>query len=159
MNVIGKWKKNKFCKSSALFCNLYGHDRKFPFVPLFGGRKHRGNFNFFSESELGCGPQDSVGKFSYTFYFKRVDGNKREKVKKKKTRIHFDKTNCKLVWTNAENIRISWTNCMFTLQNIANLQGNGFTLDFGFKIYRDLTKSAHFQFEFTRCVCLRRLRN
>ena len=31
---------------------------------------------------------------------------------------------------------------LFTLQNIANLQGLGFTLDFGFKIYRDLNKAA-----------------
>ena len=32
----------------------------------------------------------------------------------------------------------------FTLQNIANLQGIGLTLDFGFRMYRDLTKSAVF---------------
>ena len=24
--------------------------------------KHRGKFNFFPESELGCGPQDFIGK-------------------------------------------------------------------------------------------------
>ena len=41
-----------------------------------------------------------------------------------------------------------------TLQNIANLQGTGFTLDLGFKIYRDLTKSATFQFGFPCCICL-----
>ena len=33
---------------------------------------------------------------------------------------------------------------LFTLQNIANLQGIGLTLDFGFTIYKDLTKSAVF---------------
>ena len=33
---------------------------------------------------------------------------------------------------------------LFTLQNIANLQGIGFTLDFGLKIYEDLSKSASF---------------
>jgi len=44
---------------------------------------------------------------------------------------------------------------LFTLQNIANLQDIGFTLDFGFKIYRDLTKSAPFQFVFTRCIYLK----
>ena len=44
---------------------------------------------------------------------------------------------------------------MFTLQNIANLQGRGFTSDFRFKIYRDLNKSALFQFRFTRCICLK----
>ena len=43
---------------------------------------------------------------------------------------------------------------MFTLQNIANLQGIGFTLDFGFKIYRDLTKLAPFSLGFTRCISL-----
>ena len=41
-----------------------------------------------------------------------------------------------------------------TLQNIANLQGIGFTLHLGFKIYRDLTKSATFQFGFPCCICL-----
>ena len=44
---------------------------------------------------------------------------------------------------------------LFTLQNIANLQGIGFNLDFVFKICRDLTKSASFQFGFTRCICLK----
>jgi len=73
----------------AFLYNLYEHDRKFPFATLFGGRKHRDKFNFFADSELGCGPQDSVGKFAYICHFKRVDGNKLEKVKKK-TRIHFD---------------------------------------------------------------------
>ena len=33
---------------------------------------------------------------------------------------------------------------LFTLQNIANLQGIGLTSDFGFRIYGDLTKSAVF---------------
>ena len=37
---------------------------------------------------------------------------------------------------------------LFTPQNIANLQG------IGFKIYRDLTKPAPFQFRLTRCICL-----
>ena len=41
---------------------------------------------------------------------------------------------------------------LFTLQNIANLQGMGFTLDFGFKIYRDLNKSAIVQFRFTHLL-------
>ena len=39
----------------AFLYNLYEHDRKFPFATLFGGRKHRDKFNFFSESEIGCG--------------------------------------------------------------------------------------------------------
>ena len=37
---------------------------------------------------------------------------------------------------------------LFILQNFENLQG------IGFKIYRDLTKSAPFQFGFTRSICL-----
>ena len=41
-----------------------------------------------------------------------------------------------------------------TLQNIANLHGIEFTLDVAFKIYRDLTKSATFEFGFTCCICL-----
>ena len=43
---------------------------------------------------------------------------------------------------------------LFTLQNIASLLGIGFTLDFGFKIYRDLTTSAPFQLGFRRCISL-----
>ena len=38
--------------------NLYDHDVKFPFVTLFGGRKHWDEFIFFSASELGCRSQD-----------------------------------------------------------------------------------------------------
>ena len=38
---------------------------------------------------------------------------------------------------------------LFTVQNIAILQGIGINLDFGFKIYKDLTKSAPFQLGFT----------
>ena len=62
--------------------NLYEHDRKVPFATVFGGRKHRNKFNFLSESELGCGPQDSVGKFTFICHFKRDDGSKRGNVKK-----------------------------------------------------------------------------
>ena len=57
----------------AFLYNLYEHNVKFPFATLFGGRKHRGKFNFFSESELGCGPQDSVGTFPYICQFKRAE--------------------------------------------------------------------------------------
>ena len=48
-----------------------------PFA-FWPGRKHRDKFNFFSESELGCGPEDSVGKFTYICHFMRV------KIKAKK---------------------------------------------------------------------------
>ena len=43
---------------------------------------------------------------------------------------------------------------LFALQNIAKLQDIGFTLDSGFKIYRDLTKLATFQFGFMCLICL-----
>ena len=55
------------------FLQLYEHDVKFPFARLFGGRKNRDKFNFFSESELGCSHQDYVGKFTYICHFKRVE--------------------------------------------------------------------------------------
>ena len=63
--------------------NLYEHNLKFPFATLFGGRKHRNLFDFFSESELGCGPHDPVGKFTNICHFKR-DERKARKLKKKK---------------------------------------------------------------------------
>ena len=49
----------------------------------------------------------------------------------------------KLISSNAEKY-LDKLEKLCTLQNIANLQGIGFTLDFGFKIYRDLTKLAPF---------------
>ena len=67
---------------------MYEHDRKVPLATMFGGRKHRNKFNFLSEFELWCGPQDSVGKFNFICHFKRVGVNKRGKVKKKKS-AHF----------------------------------------------------------------------
>ena len=48
-----------------------------------------------------------------------------------------------LVWPNVEKYPDKLDK-LFTLQNFANLQGIGPTLDFGFRIYRDLTKSAVF---------------
>ena len=61
-----------------------------------------------------------------------------------------------LIWSNAERYRYpNKLEKLYTLQNIANLQDFGFTLDFWFKIYRDLTKSAPFQFGFMRCICLK----
>ena len=113
-----------------------------------------------NESEFGCDPQDCVGKFTYICQFKRVDGNKRKKSSFKKMHIHFDifialavvvakapyshesdssiSVLLQLTWSNAEKY---WypnkLEKLFTLQNIANLQGFGFTLDFWFRIYRD----------------------
>ena len=43
-----------FARAARFSLQLYEHDVKFPFARLFGGRKNRDKFNFFSESELGC---------------------------------------------------------------------------------------------------------
>ena len=43
-------------------------------------------------------------------------------------------------------------NCLH-YKTFRNLQGVGFTSDFGFKIYWELTKSAPFQFGFTSYIC------
>ena len=116
-----------------------------------------------NESEFGCGPQDSVGKFTYICQFKRVAGNKHKKVfLKKRTHIliardvflalgfivakapysHESDSSIsillQLIWSNAEKYRYpNKLEKLYTLQNIANLQGFGFTLDFWFRIYRD----------------------
>ena len=80
-------KNNKFCRSSALYFTTCTNTtvnfllRRCLENEL--GRKNRDKFNFFSESEIGCSPQDSVGRFTFICHFKRVDGNKREKVLKK----------------------------------------------------------------------------
>ena len=62
-----------FALAGRFSLRLYEHDVKFPFARLFGGCKNRDKFNFFSTSKLGCGPQDSVGKFTYICHFKRVE--------------------------------------------------------------------------------------
>ena len=62
----------------AFLQNLYEHDVKFPFTTLFGGRKHRNQFDFFCESELGCGRQDPIGKFTYICYFERDERKARK---------------------------------------------------------------------------------
>ena len=75
----------------AFLQNLYEHDVKFPFATLFARRKHTNQFDFFSESELGCGRQDSIGKFTYICYFKRDERKARKFLKKKKTNKQTDK--------------------------------------------------------------------
>ena len=46
--------------------------------------QHRDKFSFFSESELaiGCGPQDSEGKFTYICHFKIIEINARKVLQK-----------------------------------------------------------------------------
>ena len=76
-------RNNKFCTCSAIFSyNLNELDIKFPFATLFGGRKHRDTFNFFSQSELAiwCGPQDSEGKYTYICHIKRIEINAKKNV-------------------------------------------------------------------------------
>ena len=60
-NSISKKKQQILHMQRAFLQNLYECDVKFPFATLFGGRKHRNQVNYFSESELECGPQDPVG--------------------------------------------------------------------------------------------------
>ena len=73
-------KNNTFCTCSRVY-NLYGHDVKFPFATLFGRRKHWDEFIFFSASELGCRPQDFVGKVQLYLPFKRVEVNAKKFLK------------------------------------------------------------------------------
>ena len=77
----------------AFLQNLYEHDVKFPFATLFAGRKHTNQFDFFSESELGCGRQDSIGKFTYICYFKRDERKARKFFLKKKNKQTNRQTN------------------------------------------------------------------
>ena len=107
----------------------------FFFATLFWGRKHRDKFNFFSDSKLGCGPQDSIGKFTYICYFKRVEKT-RKTWQKKRAIILIAREVCVvlsvvvakapyiheidssiLVYPNSyekrrKSIRIHWTNCL-----------------------------------------------
>ena len=98
MSPISKWKNNKFCTSSALFFTTCTNTtvKKFSFATLFGGRKHRGNFNFFADSELGCGPSARLRKGSSPIFaiLRECTEKNPKKLKKnkakQKTRIHFD---------------------------------------------------------------------
>ena len=56
MSPISKRKKQQILHVQRAFSyNLYEHHRKkFPFVTLFGGRKHKDKFNFFADSNLGA---------------------------------------------------------------------------------------------------------
>ena len=90
MSPISKRKRTKFARPVRFSLQPVRTRPKMPFATMFGGRKHRSKFNFLSESELGYVPQDSVGKFTFICHTKRGDGNKRGKVKKKKSAFHFD---------------------------------------------------------------------
>ena len=122
----------------------FARPTRFPFQPvrtrryiffflatLFWGRKHRDKFNFFSESELGCGPQDSTGKFTYICYFKRVETTRKTWQKKKRAIILIAREVCVvlsvvvakapyiheidssiLVYPNSYDWTNCWTNCL-----------------------------------------------
>ena len=101
---------------------------------MFGGRKHGGNFNFFSESELGCGPQDSVGKRSspvFAILRELTPINAKKFLKNrafiliarnvfvalavgvaKAPYIHESYSSI-LVYCKRKSIRIRWTNCLY----------------------------------------------
>ena len=158
-------KNNKFCTYSALFVTTCTKRTLNFLLQRCFEDKHRGKFNFFPESELGCGPQDSIGKFTYICHLERDEINAK-KLQKEKTRaiiliakdvfvalsvivaeahcIHEIDSSilvyCKLVLSKKEKHPDSLDK-LFTLQNMANLQDIGFTLDFGFKIYRHLFNS------------------
>ena len=74
--------KTDFERPARFLYNLYENDHKFLFMPLSGDENIR-KINLFSEFEVECRPQDSVGKFTYICNFERVDGNKLDKVRKK----------------------------------------------------------------------------
>ena len=109
---------------------------------------------------------DPVGKFTYICHFKR-DERKAKKIKNKtkqnEQRDKETKTHAFILIAQDVFVALAVQTRMiksgkvsdkfdklFALQNIAKSQGIGFTLDFGSKIYRDLTKSATFQFGFMR---------
>ena len=57
MSPKSKWKKQQILHVQRAFLyNLYEHHCKFPFVTLFGERKHRDKFNFLSPN-LGVVPK------------------------------------------------------------------------------------------------------
>ena len=85
-------KNNKFCTySPLLFKTCTNTMLNFLLRRCLDGRKHRNLFDFFPESELGCGPHDPIGKFTNIFHFKR-DKRKARKFKKnnnKQTNKHL----------------------------------------------------------------------
>ena len=91
-------------------------------------------------------------------YFLKKTEKERKKEKKKNTYILIAREVFVALAVQARMIKSGKVSDkldkLFALQNIAKLQGIGFTLVFGFKIYRDLTKSATFQFGFMCCICL-----
>ena len=91
--------------------------------------------------------------------WKKSEKTKKERKKERKKHIHFDSSGgfrCPRRASSYDQIRkvSDKLDKLFALQNIAKLWGIGFTLVFGFKIYRHLTKSATFQFGFVCCICL-----
>ena len=82
-------KNNKFCTCSALFFTTCTNKTlNFLLQRCLEDVNTQEQIQFFSESKLGCGPQDPVGKFTYICHFKRVEI--KAKKLKQKTRIHFD---------------------------------------------------------------------
>ena len=78
-----KLKNNKFFTCSALFVTTCTNTKLNFLLQRCFEDKHRGKFNFFPESELGCGPQDFIGKFTFICHLERDEINAK-KLKKKK---------------------------------------------------------------------------
>ena len=118
---------------------------------------------------MGAVRRASEGKFAYIYHFTRIVGDKREKLKKKKRAFGilidrdvfvalavvvarhpiFMKVTVRSILVLLQAAKYpDKLDKLFILQNFANLQG------VGFKINRDLTKSAPFQFGFTCYICL-----
>ena len=140
--------------------NMYEHEVKFPLATLFWGQT-QGQIQFLPWVRTWVrSPRLHREVHLHLPFGERW--NKREKVKKEKNRafiliakdvfvalsvvvakapyIHEIDSSilvyCKLVWSKTEKYPDSLDK-LFTLQNMANLQDIGSTLDFGFKIYRD----------------------
>ena len=138
MSPISKWEQQQILhfKRSFLY-NLYEHDRKFPFAPLFGGR---------NLGAVPWSPKESSPLFAILRELTEINA---KKLKNKKTRIYVDSrlgtfslpSPSSLLrhsitmkvkvpfwfYCKRKSIRISWTNCLhykhceFTRHRIQNL--------------------------------------
>ena len=79
-------KNNKFFMCGALFVTTCTKRTLNFLLQRCFEDKHRGKFNFFPESELGCGPQDFIGKFTYICHLERDEINAKKLKKKKPVR-------------------------------------------------------------------------
>ena len=152
----------------AFLQKLYEHDVKFPFpcqVDVNTGTNSISslspNLGAVAKTPQGSSPIFAIlreMKEKRERYFLKKTEKERKKERKKNTYILIAREVFVTLAVQARMIKSGKVSDkldkLFALQNIAKLQGIGFTLVFGFKIYRDLTKSATFQFGFMCCICL-----